>query len=271
MNKKILLSVISASILVPSAAFAGAVTNLTGTDGFSAEPYVKGTNIVQLRLDSAFPGYVSGNSLIPNVSFTSAIADGFDLGISGALNYSGVGSGFNSLAAGALYPWVRAAIPNGSDNIKTGIMVGTSIPLNGAIGATGSQIAANNQYVNAMSAEYFPGVTGLMDFAVGQAVGSSVPLSMGVNAGYARGITSGTNLVSGNLNFTLPTSGLVLYEEQFVNYPVSNYANGGIRLGVSVPVADRWMLDIKPSAIWEASAAGTSWSFNPSVGASVRF
>lgn len=270
MNKKILLSVIATSMLAAPSAFAGAVVNLTGTDGFSADPYVKGTNIAQLRLDSAFPGYAAGNALSPSLSLTSAVADGFDLGIGGVMNYSGVGAN-GSLAASALFPWVRAAIPTGSDVIKTGIMVGSSIPLNGGVPSLTNLTPGNNQFASAMSNEFFPGITGLMDFALGQMVGSNLPLTMGVNAGYARGITSGTNLVAGNLNFTLPTSGLVLYEEQFVNYPVSNYANGGFRLGVSVPVADRWMLDIKPAAMWEASSAGTTWSFNPSVGASVRF
>ena len=266
--RKISLSVIALTLLASPAAFAGAVNNLSGTDGFSAEPYLKGTNMVNVRLDSGFTNLTGVNSLLaPNLNFTTAVADGVDLGIGGGLNFSNVGSSLSSLSSGAVFPWVRAAIPTGLDNIKTGIMVGTSIPVN----PNNQLTAGNNAMLNMMSREFFPGATALMDVYLGQALGSSVPLTMGLNAGYARGISSGTNLVSGNLNFALPTSNVVLYEEQFVNYPVGGYANGGLRLGVSIPVGDKWMFDVKPAALWEANAAGSTWSFNPSVGASVKF
>lgn len=267
MRKISLLGAIALT-MISAPAFAGAVNNLTGTDGFSAEPYIKGTNLVQIRLDSGFTNLSGVNSLLaPNLNFTTAVADGIDLGIGGGLNFSNVGSSLSSLSSGAVFPWVRAAVPLGLDNIKTGIMVGTSIPVN-----PGNQLTAgNNAMLNMMSREFFPGATALMDVYLGQAIGSNVPLTMGVNAGYARGISSGTNLLSGNLNFTLPTSNLIIYEEQFVNYPVGGFTNGGLRLGLSVPVGDRWMFDVKPAALWEANATGASWSFNPSVGASVKF
>jgi len=267
--KRIALSAVVMTLLASPAAFAGAVNNLVGTDGFSAEPYVKGTSLVHIRLDSGFTNLSGVNSLLaPNLNFITAIADGVDLGIGGGLNFSNVGSSLSSLSSGAVFPWVRAAIPLGLDNIKTGIMVGTSIPVNPS-GQLSS--AGNNRMLNMMSSEFFPGATALMDVYLGQALGSNVPLTMGVNAGYARGISSGTNLMSGNLNFTLPTNNLIVYEEQFVNYPVGGFTNGGFRLGLSVPVGDRWMLDVKPAALWEANSTGANWSFNPSVGASVKF
>lgn len=266
--RKISIATVALSMMMTPAAFAGAVNNLTGTDGFSAEPYVKGTNLMQVRLDSGFTNLSGVNSLLaPNLNFTTAVAEGIDLGIGGGLNFSNVGSSLSSLSSGAVFPWVRAAIPVGLDNIKTGIMVGTSIPVN----PNNQLTAGNNAMLNMMSREFFPGATALMDVYLGQAIGSNVPLTMGLNAGYARGISSGTNLVSGNLSFTLPTNNLIIYEEQFVNYPVGGYSNGGLRLGLSVPIGDRWMVDVKPAALWEANSAGASWSFNPSVGASVKF
>lgn len=266
-SKMVILSAISAVVLAAPSAFAGAVTNWTGTDGFSAEPYVQGTNILHLRLDSAFPGFAQGNALLPGINFTTAIVDGLDLGIGGGVNFNGVGSSLNSVSMGAIYPWIRAAIPLGIDNVKTGIMVGTSIPVNA------NNVVANNvnNMNNRLNSEFFPGITGLMDIYLGQLTNSVVPLTMGVNAGYARGLTSGTNLVAGNLNFSLPTNGLILYEEQFVNVPIGNYANGGVRLGVNVPVGDKWMFDIKPAALWDGSSTGATWTFNPSIGASMKF
>jgi len=265
-SKKIMLATLAATLLTAPSAFAGAVVNWTGTDGFSAEPYISGTNIVHLRLDSAFTGNTGGSSLMPGLNFTTAPIDGLDLGIGGSVNFLSIGSTANSVSAGAIYPWIRAAVPLGLDNIKTGVMVGTPIPING-------NAVVNNPNSNAVSQgnEFFPGITGLMDVYVGQMVGSSLPLTMGVNAGYARGITSGTNLVSGNLNFTLPYAGLIFYEEQFANVPVGNYSNGGIRLGVNVPVGEKFMFDVKPAALWDTSANGVSWSFNPSIGASMKF
>jgi len=269
MNKKIMLSVLAGSMLAAPSAFAGAVNNLTGTDGFSAEPYLKGTNLMHIRLDSGFTNFSSGvNSLLsPNLNFITAVADGVDLGIGGGLNFSNIGSSLSSLSSGAVFPWVRASVPLGLDNVKTGIMVGTSIPVN----PNNSFNGGNNAMLNMMSREFFPGATALADVYLGQALGTNLPLVMGLNAGYARGITTGTNLVSGNINFTLPTNNLIVYEEQFINYPVGGYSNGGLRLGLSVPVGDRWMFDIKPAALWEANATGSTWSFNPSVGASVKF
>jgi hypothetical protein len=266
-SKMVALAVIGATLLAAPSAFAGAVTNWTGTDGFSAEPYIQGTNILHVRLDSAFPGYAQGNALLPGLNFTSAIIDGLDLGIGGGININGVGSSLNSVSMGAIYPWVRAAIPLGIENVKTGIMVGTSIPVN-----AGGVVAANvNNMNNRLASEFFPGVTGLLDIYLGQLTNSVVPLTMGINAGYARGLTSGTNLVSGNLNFTLPTNNLIFYEEQFVNVPIGNYNNGGIRLGVNIPIGDKFMFDIKPAALWDTTSTGTTWTFNPSIGASMKF
>ncbi|MBC7476441.1 MAG: hypothetical protein H7263_19335, partial [Candidatus Sericytochromatia bacterium] len=130
MNKKLILSAVLTSILAAPSAFAGSVVNWTGSDGFSAEPYVKGTNMAQIRLDSGFTGSSPTNALIPGLSFTTAFADGFDMGIGGNLNFSGIGSSASSYASSALFPWIRAAVPLGIENVKTGIMVGTSIPLN---------------------------------------------------------------------------------------------------------------------------------------------
>jgi hypothetical protein len=267
-SKMVALAIIGATVLAAPSAFAGAVTNWTGTDGFSAEPYVQGTNILHVRLDSAFPGYPGGTALLPGLNFTSAIVEGLDLGIGGGVNFNGVGSSLNSVSMGAIYPWIRAAIPLGIENIKTGIMVGTSIPVN-----AGNVINTNNvnNMSNRMANEFFPGVTGLLDIYLGQLTNTVVPLTMGINAGYARGLTSGTNLLSGNLNFTLPTDNLIFYEEQFVNVPLGNYNNGGIRVGVNIPVGDKWMFDIKPAALWDVTSAGTTWTFNPSIGASMKF
>jgi len=266
-SKMVILAVVGAAILTAPSAFAGAVTNWTGTDGFSAEPYLQGTNILHVRLDSAFPGYAQGNALLPGLNFTTAIIDGLDLGIGGGINFNGVGSSLNTVSMGAVYPWIRAAIPMGIENIKTGIMVGTSIPVNA------NNVASNNvnNMNNRLSSEFFPGITGLLDVYLGQLTGADTPLTLGVNAGYARGLTSGTNLVSGNLNFTMPTNGLILYEEQFVNVPVGNYSNGGIRVGVSVPVGDKWLFDVKPAALWDTNSLGANWTFNPSIGASMKF
>lgn len=266
-SKMVILAAVSAAVLAAPSAFAAAVTNWTGTDGFSAVPYLQGTNILHVRLDSAFPGYAQGNALLPGLNFTTAIIDGLDLGIGGGINFNGVGSSLNSVSMGAVYPWIRAAIPLGLENVKTGIMVGTSIPIN-----ANSVVSNNvNNMNNRLSSEFFPGITGLLDVYLGQLTDSVVPLTMGVNAGYARGLTSGTNLLASNLNFSLPTNGLILYEEQFVNVPVGNYSNGGIRMGVYVPVGDKWLFDIKPAALWDTNSTGATWTFNPSIGAAMKF
>src|SRR5690349_14904262 len=118
----VVLAAISAAVLAAPSAFAGAVTNWTGTDGFSAEPYLQGTNILHLRLDSAFPGFAQGNALLPGINFTTALTDGLDMGIGGGVNFSGVGSAVNSVSMGAIYPWIRAAVPLGIENVKTGVM-----------------------------------------------------------------------------------------------------------------------------------------------------
>jgi len=127
-SKKFILAAIGVDVLAAPSAYAGAVVNWSGTDGFSAEPYLQGTNIIQLRLDSAFPGFAQGNALLPGLNLTTALTDGLDMGIGGGVNFNGVGSSLNSVSMGAIYPWLRAAIPIGVENIKTGIMVGTSIP-----------------------------------------------------------------------------------------------------------------------------------------------
>lgn len=265
-SKKLIFVAIAAGIFTAPAAYAGAVTNWTGTDGFSAQPYLQGTNTIHLRLDSNFPGFTTGNSLMPGINLTTSLLEGFDFGIGGGLNFDSIGTSLNSLSVGAIYPWIRAAIPIGIDNIKTGVMVGTSIPINTN---AGPQNVNNN--ISRATNEFFPGITGLLDVFLGQLTNSAFPLTMGINAGYARGITTGTNLLSGNLNFTLPYAGLVFYEEQFANVPVGNYANGGIRVGVNVPVGDKFVFDIKPAGLWNANSTGVSWTFNPSVGASMSF
>jgi hypothetical protein len=266
-SKRIIFSVISAVLLASPSAFAGAVTNWTGTDGFSAEPYLPGTNIIHLRLDSAFTGNTGGSSLIPGINYSTSPIEGLDFGIGGGVSFLSIGSKSNSMTFGALYPWVRAAVPLGLENVKTGIMVGTSVPINNN---PVSPSVSNN--INGRSAnEYFPGITALVDVYLGQLNGSDRPLTLGINAGYARGITTGTNLVSGNLNFTAPALGLVFYEEQFVNLPVGNYSNGGVRVGVNVPVGKQFMFDFKPAALWDTSSSGINWSFNPSIGASMKF
>lgn len=265
-SKKVIFAAVAFAILAAPAAYAGAVTNYTGTDGFSAEPYLPGTNLIHIRLDSNFPGFSTGNALMPGINLTTALIEGLDFGIGGGLNFNSIGTPLNNLSVGAVYPWIRAAVPLGIENVKTGIMVGTSIPIN---------TTANPQNINnnntRTSNEFFPGVSGLVDVYLGQLTNSAFPLTMGINAGYARGMSSGTNLLSANLNFTLPYAGLQIYEEQFVNVPVGNYSNGGIRLGVNIPVGDRFVFDIKPAALWDSGSTGTSWTFNPSVGASMRF
>lgn len=269
MNKKIMLSVLTASVLATPSAFAGAVNNLTGTDGFSAEPYSKGTNVMHLRLDSGFTTFTGDNTLLaPTLNFTTGIADGIDLGIGGSMNFSNVGTSLNNLSSGAVFPWIRTAIPTNVDGIKTALMVGTSVPIN----PLNTPNSGNNAMLNIMSREFFPGFNALADINIGEATHSYLPLTLGVNAGYARGLSSGTNLLSANVNFRLPTDNFTVYEEQFVNYPVGGFANGGVRLGFSVPVGDKWMIDVKPAALWEAdNVRGATWSFNPSIGASVKF
>lgn len=265
-SKKLIFTAMVAAIFTAPSAYAGAVTNWTGTDGFSAEPHLRGTNILHVRLDSNFHTLSNGNALMPGVNFTTSLSDGLDFGIGGGVNFNSIATPLNNLSFGAIYPWLRAAVPLGIDNIKTGVMLGTSIPINTNIN---TQNINNNNSRN--SNEFFPGVTGLVDVYLGQLTGADFPLTMGVNAGYARGISSGTNLVSGNLNFTLPVGGVILYEEQFTNLILGNYANGGIRVGVNIPVGEKFMFDIKPAALWSANPTGATWSFNPSVGASMKF
>jgi hypothetical protein len=264
-SKNLVLAVIAAVILTAPSAYAGAVTNWTGTDGFSAQPYQPGTNILHLRLDSNFPGNSSGNALMPGINLTTSFIEGLDMGIGGGLNFYSLGTSFNNFSTGAIYPWVRVAVPLGIENIKTGIMVGTSVPIE-------TNAPQNVKYNNSRSAnEFIPGITGLLDVFLGQLTKSEPPVTLGLNAGYARGLTSGTNLLSGNLNLTVPYANLIFYEEQFVNVPVGNYANGGFRIGLNIPVGDRFIIDVKPAGLWDINSNGVSWTFNPSVGASMKF
>jgi len=272
-SKKLVLAAVSAVLLATpvftSAANAGAVTNF-GTDSFSAEPYLKGTNIVQLRMDGSFIGNPIGplgSTLMPGINFTTALFDGVDMGIGGGATVGLFDGPGVSVLPSALYPWIRAAIPLGLDNLKTGLVVGTSIPLN----TTNKIIPAVSNMNSRMGSEFYPGVTALADIYLGQMLGTEIPLTLGLNAGYARGISSGTNLLSGNLNFTVPLTNLIITEEQFVNYPIGSVTNGGFRVGVSVPIADKYLIDVKPAALWSQEPQGLGWSFNPTVGVSMKF
>lgn len=235
------LGVILFALLSATPAYAGAVSGYSATDGFGAVPIAKGTSLLDSRIN-----FVTPNSLaVPVVNVVTSLTDGLEFGVGSSMNISDLGAS-NRTSIESVYPWLRAALPLSTDTLKTGVMVGSLIP-----------------GVNAAS-EAQPGVTALVDWATG-------PVTSSVNLGYARGLSTGTNLAAGNLNFTLPLAGLSLYEEQFVNYPVGGFANGGIRAGLSFPVTKQLMFDITPAVLWGNGNTGTAWSFNPNVGFDLSF
>ncbi|HEY9897682.1 MAG TPA: hypothetical protein V6D00_00745 [Pantanalinema sp.] len=228
-------------MLPATPAYASAVTGYGASDGIGAVPLTRGTALLDCRIN-----FVSPNSLaVPVVSVVTCLAEGLEFGVGTGLNVSDLGA-TNRTSLESVYPWLKASLPLGRDSLKTGVALGTLIP-----------------GINSTS-EALPGVTGLVDWGCG-------PVTSGVNFGYAKGLSSGTNLAAGNLNFTLPMDGLSLYEEQFVNYPIGGFANGGIRVSLNFPVSKRLTFDVSPAVLWANGAAGTIWSFNPNLGFALSF
>jgi hypothetical protein len=232
------------AILPTSPAWAGAVNGWGAADGFGAVPVMKGTWLLDMRVNGVEPGV---NLTAPTVNLVYGVANGIEAGVGTNLNVNGVGSSTVATSVDPVYPWVRAALPFSNKLINTGVMVGTLVPgYNTASGV-------------------LPGVTGLMDFNMGGGVISSL------NLGYARQVASGTNWTDANISFTVPVGALTFYEEQFVNYPVSGYSDGGVRGQVCFPLREKVVLDVNLAGLWQSGSSGPAWSLNPNVGLCYTF
>lgn len=230
--------------LLPAApALAGSVTVAGAADGIGAVPIAKGSALLDMRLNAVFPG----NALsLPTVNVVTGIADGVELGIGSGLSFSSLGDPANRTSLETVYPWVRTQLPFASDWMKAGVVAGVTVP--------GYQSAA----------EVLPGLCACLDMPTG-------PVTSSVNLGYARGVSSGTDWANANLNFTLPLGAVTGYEEQFVNYPVGGYANGGVRASLIVPLVERMALDLNAAALWTNGSQGSVWTLSPNLGVSYAF
>jgi hypothetical protein len=224
-------------------------------DGFNTVPVANGKYLIDFRFNSGI-GLTSGStfSFAPTLNFAAGVWDGVEVGIGGGLNFSGFGAPTGNISVESIYPWVRATLPFSNDFIKTGIIMGSLIPVYNSV--TPAQ----------------PGISFLMDISTG-------PVTSGLNFGYSRTIpsqpaagTSGDNIFSGNINFTLPLSAFILYEEQWVNYPTLGYVNGGFRGTVFLPLFDNKIsLDVNPAILFSTGPKGTDWTFSPSIGLTYTF
>jgi len=240
--KRLLLAGLVA-LLPASPALAGAVSVFGGSDGIGAVPITKGTSLLDMRLNAVFPG----NAMtLPTVNVVTGIADGVELGIGSGLSFSALGDAANRTSLETIYPWVRTQLPLSGDWFKTGVTAGVTVP--------GYQSAS----------EVVPGLCACMDMLAG-------PMTSSVNLGYARGVTSHTDWATANLNFTLPLGGVTGYEEQFVNYPVGGYANGGVRASLIVPLVEKMALDVNAAGLWVNGTQGSTWTFSPNLGVSYTF
>ncbi|MBU6430524.1 MAG: hypothetical protein KGR26_16015, partial [Cyanobacteria bacterium REEB65] len=106
--------------------------------------------------------------------------------------------------------------------------------------------------------------TGIADIPMGPVTGT-------VNVGYSRTIKGMQNIGSANIAFSGPVGSMTWYEEQFVNYPVSGFSNGGIRASLQIPLSSAFSFDIDPAMLYTGSGAGTTWSFNPQLGLDLTF
>lgn len=240
--KRLLLAGLLASL--PAApALAGSVSVFGASDGIGAVPIAKGTSVLDMRLNAVFPG----NAMTaPTLNVATGITDGVELGIGTGLSFSALGDPANRTSLETVYPWVRTQLPLATDWMKTGMVAGVTVP--------GVQSLA----------EVLPGLCACADFATG-------PVTSSVNLGYARGVATGTDWATANVNWTLPLGGVTVFEEQFVNYPIGGYANGGVRASLIVPVIDKMSLDLNAATLWTSSPQGGSWSLSPNLGVSYAF
>lgn len=230
--------------LLPAApALASSVSVFGGSDGVGAVPVAKGTSLIDMRLNAVFPG----NAVTaPTLNVVTGIADGVELGIGSGLSFSALGDPSGRTSLETVYPWVRTQLPMGGDWLKTAVVAGVTVP-----------------GVQSLS-EVVPGFLAVADFATG-------PVTSSVNLGYARGVTSSTDWTTANVNFTLPMGGVTGYEEQFMNYPLGGYANGGVRASLILPLVEKMTLDLNAAALWTSGAAGSTWTFSPNLGVSYAF
>jgi hypothetical protein len=250
MINKLLISFLGA-LLFTSAANAGAVTGYYALDGFNTVPVAKGSYLIDFRFNGGI-GLASNSSFsfAPTLNFAAGVWEGVEVGIGGGLNFSGFGTPTNNFSVESVYPWIRASLPLSNDLIKTGLIVGSLIPVYNSV--TPAQ----------------PGISFLMDIATG-------PVTSGLNLGYSRTIpagTSGDNILSGNINFTLPVGAFTLYEEQWINYPTLGNVNGGFRGTIFYPVLDNKItVDVNPSILYSTGPKGTDWTFSPNIGLTYTF
>lgn len=229
-------------LLAASPALAGAVTGLGSTDGYGATPTPGGLVVVDTQV-SALPG---GSLAVPILSVAAGVNDGIEFGVGSSLDVAGFGTSTRRTSVEAVYPWMRASLPFETDTLRTALMIGALVP------------AYNS------STELTPGMSLLADEAIGA-------LTAGMNLGYAQGLTTGTNLTTLNVHFSLPVAAATCYEEQFYDYPVGGFGTAGVRASLIVPVLDRWSFNLTPAVLWGPSGTTRSWSFAPSAGITSTF
>lgn len=242
---------LSALLISSAPAFATAVTTFTATDATSAVPTSKGTYFLDFRLNGGFPG---NSFILPTVNFIAGVWDNVELGIGSGLNFSSLGTPGSKFSVETAIIWARIGLPLSTDFMKTAVLVGSQIP------------------VYQSSTAWQPGIEGSVDFAT-WSVTTNVNFGYSRTFPYASPTPSGDNILSGNLNFTLPFSGFSFFEEQFVNYPVGGFANGGFRMSVFFPpiLNNKLIFDINPAVLFSTGSNGISWVFSPNAGLTYIF
>lgn len=248
--KKISL-IIPMLIMFTLPAFGTAVTTFTATDATSAVPTSKGTYLLDFRFSGEFP---KSSFILPTFNFIAGVWDNIELGIGSGLNFSSFATSNNKFSLEYTNVWARIGLPISTEYIKTAIIFGGLIPVYNSSTALQSGIEASIDFI-------------------------TNPITTNVNFGYSKNFNFGNsaqsndNILSGNLNFTLPFSNFTFFEEQFINYPVGNFANGGFRVSVfSPPIFDNKLtFDINTALLFSNDIKNCNWSFSPNIGLVYKF
>ena len=219
-------------------AFGTAVTTFTATDSTSAVPISKGTYLLDLRFNGEFP---KNSFILPTFNFIAGVWDNIELGIGSGLN----ASSNSKFSIESTNIWARIALPLSTDYIKTAILIGGQIPVYNSSTALQSGIEASVDFI-------------------------ANPITTNINLGYSR---SNDNILSGNLNFTLPLSNFTFFEEQYINYPLGSFSNGGFRISAFLPAIfdNKLTFDINTALLFTNDIKTCNWSFSPNIGLVYKF
>ncbi|MBM3270055.1 MAG: hypothetical protein FJZ01_20670 [Candidatus Sericytochromatia bacterium] len=224
-------------------AHAGAVKSWGPVDGIGATPLANGAAVLDFRGAAFIPREVHA---VTEVALVAGASEWLEIGAVAAAGFQGAIAPSPGALAVDIYPWAKAALPLSFERLKTGLILG------GALSGYQS------------TTETTPGMTALLDLDLG-------PVLASCNAGYARRLTTGTNIASANLNFTVPAAGFTLYEEQFATYPIGFFTTAGIRGAAIVPVGDKLAIDANLALLYTNAPGQAPWVLSPGFGVSASF